>query len=311
MSKIAKNITELIGNTPLLELTRTGKAHAVDARLIGKLEFFNPGRSVKDRIGLSLIEDAERRGLLNRDSTLIEPTSGNTGIAIAMVAAAKGYRSILTMPETMSLERRTLLKALGARVELTPGSEGMNGALRRAEELHAAIPNSILLQQLKTPANPEVHRRTTGVEIWKDTDGGVDVFVAGAGTGGTVSGVGEVLKLLKPSVRIVAVEPAASAVLSGGAPGPHRIQGIGPGFIPENYNPGVVDEVIPVANEDAVDTARRLALVEGLPLGFSSGAAAYAALQIAKRPENRGKQIVVLLPDNGERYLSTDLFHLE
>ncbi|MDR2138498.1 MAG: cysteine synthase A [Tannerella sp.] len=309
MGKIAKTVTELIGNTPLLELTGIEKAHDVEAHIIGKLEYFNPGRSVKDRIGLSLIEDAEWRGLLNPDSTIIEPTSGNTGIAIAMIAAAKGYRSILTMPETMSLERRVLLKALGAQLELTPGSEGMNGAQRRAEELHAAIPNSVILQQLKNPANPEVHRHTTGVEIWKDTDGGVDIFVGGTGTGGTVSGVGETLKLFKPEVKIVAVEPAGSPVLSGGSPGPHQIQGIGPGFIPDNYNPRYTDEVFPVENEAAVETGRQLALVEGLLVGISSGAAAYAAIQIAKRPENRGKNIVVLLPDTGERYLSTILFN--
>jgi cysteine synthase A len=311
MGNIAKNITELIGNTPLLELAGIEKAYAVDAQLLGKLEYLNPGRSVKDRIGLSLIEDAECRGQIDRDSTLIEATSGNTGIAIAMVAAAKGYRSILTMPDTMSLERRALLKALGAQVELTPGSEGMSGALHRAEELHAVIPNSIILQQLKNPANPEVHRHTTGLEIWNDTDGGVDIFVACSGTGGTLSGVGETLKLFKPSVRIVAVEPAASAVLSGGLPGPHQIQGIGPGFIPENYNPRFVDEVVAVENEDAFETGRRLALVEGLPVGISSGAAVWAAIQIGKRPESRQKQIVVLLPDTGERYLSTTLFNSE
>ena len=309
MANIARNIAELIGNTPLLELTNIKKAYAADAQLIGKLEYFNPGRSVKDRIGLSLIEDAEWRGLINQDTTIIEPTSGNTGIAIAMVAASKGYRSILTMPETMSHERRALLKALGAQLELTPGSEGMNGALRRAEELHAAIPNSVILQQLKNPANPEVHRHTTGVEIWKDTDGRVDIFVAGAGTGGTISGVGETLKLFNPTVKIVAVEPAGSPVLSGGTPGPHQIQGIGPGFIPENYNPRVVDEVFTVTNEDAIETGRQLALIEGLLVGISAGAAAHAAIQIAKRPENRGKQIVVLLPDTGERYLSTALFN--
>ncbi|MDR0844257.1 MAG: pyridoxal-phosphate dependent enzyme, partial [Tannerella sp.] len=243
MAKIAKNITELIGNTPLLELTNIERAYKVDAQIIGKLEYFNPGRSVKDRIGLSLIEDAEWRGLLNRDSVIIESTSGNTGIGIALVAAAKGYRSILIMPDTMSLERRALLLAFGAQLELTPGSEGMGGALRKAEELHAAIPNSIILNQMKNPANPEIHRHTTALEIWNDTEGDVDIFVATAGTGGTLSGVGEVLKLFKPAVKVVAVEPAASPVLSGGKPGPHKIQGIGPGFIPDNYNPRVVDEV--------------------------------------------------------------------
>jgi cysteine synthase A len=308
MSKIVKNITELIGNTPLLELTNIEKVYEVDAQIIAKLEFFNPGRSVKDRIGLSMIEDAEWRGLLNHDSVIIEPTSGNTGIGIALVAVSKGYRCILIMPDTMSLERRILLKALGAQVELTPGNEGMAGTVRKAEELHATIPNSIILQQLKNPSNPEVHRSTTGLEIWKDTDGGVDIIVCGVGTGGTISGIGEVVKYFNPAVKVVAVEPADSAVLSGGNPGPHMIQGIGSGFIPDNYNPRVVDEIYTVKNEEAFETARLLARVEGLVVGISSGAAAYAAIRIAQRPENKSKKIVAILPDTGERYLSTSLF---
>jgi cysteine synthase A len=309
MAHIAKNITELIGNTPLLELTNIAKAYDLNAQITGKLEYFNPGRSVKDRIGLSLIDDAEWKGLLNRNSVIIEPTSGNTGIAIAMVAAAKGYRIILTMPETMSIERRALLNALGAQLELTPGHEGMGGAVRKAESLHATIPNSIILQQFKNPANPEVHRNTTALEIWRDTDGEIDIFIAGVGTGGTVSGVGEVLKHFNPAVKVVAVEPADSPVLSGGKSGPHKIQGIGAGFIPDTYNPRFVDEIYKVKNEDAIETGRQLALVEGLLVGISSGAAAYAAIQIAKRPENKGKKIVVVLPDTGERYLSTVLFN--
>jgi cysteine synthase A len=309
MAKIAKNITELIGNTPLLELAGIEEKYHLNARLIGKLEYFNPGRSVKDRIGLALIEDAERRGLLNKNSVIIEPTSGNTGIAIALVAASKGYRIILTMPDTMSLERRTLLKALGAQLELTPGFEGMSGAVRRAEELHAGIPNSIILQQFKNPANPEIHRLTTAQEIWRDTDGQADIVISGVGTGGTISGVGEVLKHHKPAIKIVAVEPADSPVLSGGKSGPHKIQGIGAGFVPETYDARFVDEIFKVKNEEAIETGRQLALLEGLLVGISSGAAAYAAIQIARRPENKGKQIVVVLPDTGERYLSTILFN--
>ncbi|MDR3194232.1 MAG: cysteine synthase A [Tannerella sp.] len=309
MANIANNITELIGNTPLLELSGTEKKYELHARIVAKLEYFNPGRSVKDRIGLSLIEDAEWKGLLHRNSVIIEPTSGNTGIAIAMVAAAKGYRTILTMPDTMSLERRTLLKALGAQLELTPGHEGMGGAVRRAEELHAAIPNSIILQQFKNPANPEIHRSTTALEIWNDAEGEVDIFVAGVGTGGTVSGAGEALKHFNPAVKVVAVEPADSPVLSGGKSGPHRIQGIGAGFIPDTYNPRFVDEIYRVRNEEAIEAGRELALVEGLLVGISSGAATHAAIRIARRAENKGKRIVVVLPDTGERYLSTLLFN--
>jgi cysteine synthase A len=309
MAKIAKNITELIGNTPLLELTEIEKKYSLNAQIIAKLEYLNPGRSVKDRIGLSLIEDAERKGLLDRNSVIIEPTSGNTGIAIALVAASKGYRIILTMPDTMSLERRTLLKALGAQLELTPGYEGMGGAVRRAEELQATIPHSIILQQFKNPANPEVHRHTTALEIWKDTDGKTDIFIAGVGTGGTITGVGEVLKHFNPSVKVIAVEPEDSPVLSGGKSGPHKIQGIGAGFVPDTYNPKFTDEIYKVKNEDAIETSRQLALAEGLLVGISSGAAVYAAIRIAKRPENKGKRIVVILPDTGERYLSTVLFN--
>jgi cysteine synthase A len=308
MSKIAENITKLIGHTPLLELSNIEEHYRLSVQVVAKLEYFNPGRSVKDRIGLALIEDAERKGLLQKNSVIIEPTSGNTGIAMALVAASKGYRIILTMPETMSLERRTLLKALGAEIALTPGYEGISGSIRKAEELHAAIPHSVILQQFKNPANPEVHRHTTALEIWEDTDGEVDIFVAGVGTGGTISGVGDVLKRKNPSVKIVAVEPADSPVLSGGKSGPHKIQGIGAGFIPDTFDPKVVDEIFKVKNEEAIDMGKQLALLEGLAVGLSSGAAAYAAVRIAKRPENKGKRIVVILPDTGERYLSTLLF---
>ncbi|AEH50351.1 cysteine synthase A [Pseudothermotoga thermarum] len=308
--KIAKNLAELIGNTPLVELGNYSKVKGIKARLVAKLEYFNPGGSVKDRIGLSMIEDAERRGILKPGATIIEPTSGNTGIALAMVAAIKGYRLILTMPETMSVERRKLLKALGAEIVLTPGSEGMRGAVKKAEELATQIPNSFMPQQFKNPANPEIHRRTTAEEIWRDTDGQVDIFVAGVGTGGTITGVGEVLKQRKPDVKIVAVEPYDSPVLSGGQPGPHKIQGIGAGFIPDVLNLKVIDEIIKVKAEEAFETSRLLAKTEGLIVGISSGAAAFAATQVALRPENEGKMIVVILPDTGERYLSTDLYEV-
>jgi cysteine synthase A len=308
MPNISENITKLIGHTPLLELSGIEEKYRLNAQVVAKLEYFNPGRSVKDRIGLGLIEDAERKGLLNRNSVIIEPTSGNTGIAMALVAASKGYRIILTMPESMSLERRTLLKALGAEIALTPAYEGISGSIRKAEELHASIPHSIILQQFKNPANPEVHRNTTALEIWEDTDGKVDIFVAGVGTGGTVSGVGDVLKRRNPAVKIIAVEPYDSPVLSGGKSGPHKIQGIGAGFIPDTFDPKVVDEIFKVKNEEAIDMGKQLALLEGLLVGVSSGAAAYAAVRIAKRAENKGKRIVVILPDTGERYLSTLLF---
>jgi len=308
MTKIAKNLTELIGNTPLLELSNYNKINELNATLIGKLESFNPASSVKDRIGYAMIKDAEEKGLINKDTVIIEPTSGNTGIALAFVSAAKGYRLIITLPETFSIERRNLMKALGAELVLTPGPEGMTGAINKAKELAAEIPNSYIPQQFENPANPAIHKATTAEEIWRDTDGEVDIFVAGVGTGGTVSGVGEVLKQKKPSVRIVAVEPADSPVLSGGTKGPHKIQGIGAGFVPANFNRDVVDEIFVVKNEEAFATAKKLAKTEGLLVGISSGAAAFAATQLALRPENKGKKIVVLLPDNGERYLSTPLF---
>ncbi|TMV48166.1 cysteine synthase A [Paenibacillus mesophilus] len=311
MANIADNLTDLIGNTPLLALNNYAGRERLGAKLIAKLEYFNPAGSVKDRIGYALIRDAEEKGVLRPDSVIIEPTSGNTGIALAFVAAALGYRLIITLPEAFSVERRKLLKALGAELVLTPASEGMQGAIRKAEELAAEIPHAFIPQQFGNPANPDIHRRTTAEEIWRDTDGEVDIFVAGVGTGGTVSGVGEALKRKKPSVRIVAVEPFDSPVLSGGKPGFHKIQGIGSGFVPDVYNAAVVDEIIKVYNEDAFETARKLAKTEGLLVGISSGAAAHAATEIAKRPENKGKTIVALLPDTGERYLSTALFQDE
>lgn len=308
MSKIASSLTDLIGNTPLLELSNYNQANGLTARLVAKLEYFNPAGSVKDRIGYAMIKDAEEKGLMKENSVIIEPTSGNTGIALAFVAAARGYRLILTMPETMSVERRNLLQALGAELVLTPGPNGMPGAIAKAEELSTQIENAFMPQQFKNSANPAIHRQTTGVEIWNDTDGAVDVFVAGVGTGGTVTGVGELLKSKKAGVQIVAVEPFDSPVLSGGKPGPHRIQGIGAGFVPDVFNREVIDEIFPVKNEDAFNTARSLSKHEGLLVGISAGAAAFAATQIAKRPENQGKTIVVLMPDTGERYLSTPLF---
>lgn len=308
MSKIVKSLTELIGNTPLLSLTNYNKKYAPDAEIIAKLEYFNPAGSVKDRIGKALIEDAEQKGLLKPGSVIIEPTSGNTGIGLASVAAAKGYRTILTMPETMSVERRNLLKAYGAELVLTEGVKGMKGAIEKAEELAKEIPNAFLPGQFVNPANPATHRATTGPEIWRDTDGKVDIFVAGVGTGGTVTGVGEYLKSQNPDVKIVAVEPADSPVLSKGVAGPHRIQGIGAGFVPDTLNTKIYDEVLTVEIESALNTVKELAKHEGLLVGISSGAAVYAATQLANRPENKGKVIVALLPDTGERYLSAPGF---
>ena len=308
MSKIAKKLVDLIGNTPLLELSNYNAHKGLEAEVIAKLEYFNPAGSVKDRIGYAMIKDAEEKGLINKDTVIIEPTSGNTGIGLAFVAASKGYRLILAMPETMTLERRNLLKALGAELVLTPGPEGMKGAIKKAEELAKENPNSFIPQQFKNPNNPEIHKKTTAEEIWRDTDGQVDIFIAGVGTGGTVSGVGETLKSKNPNVKIIAVEPFDSPVLSGGKPGPHKIQGSGAGFIPDTFNASVIDEIFQVKNEEAIETARELAKNEGLLVGISSGAATFAATQIAKRPENKGKKIVVLLPDTGERYLSTPLF---
>ncbi len=311
MKKIADRLTDLVGNTPLLELNNYNNNKGLKARVIAKLEYFNPAGSVKDRVALAMIEDAEAKGLLKPGATLIEPTSGNTGVGLAFVSAAKGYRLILTMPDTMSLERRNLLKALGAELVLTPGADGMKGAIARAEELKAASPGSLILQQFDNPANPAMHERTTGQEIWRDTDGRVDIFVAGVGTGGTVSGVGAALKANNPKIRIVAVEPEDSPVLSGGKPAPHKIQGIGAGFVPKNYNSAVVDEVLQVSNDDAIRTGRELAKYEGLLVGISSGAAVAAAARLARLPENEGKTIVTLLPDTGERYLSTLLYAFE
>lgn len=311
MKQIAKNLTDLIGNTPLLELQNYRMRHELEAAIIAKLEFFNPASSIKDRIGYAMIKDGEDRGLIKEGTVIIEPSSGNTGIALAFVAAAKGYRLIITLPETMSVERRSLMQALGAELVLTPGPDGMGGAIKRAEELAAQIPNSYIPQQFSNPANPAIHKSTTAEEIWRDTNGDVDIFVAGVGTGGTISGVGAVLKERNPKVQIIAVEPSDSPVLSGGAKGPHKIQGIGAGFVPENFNCAVVDEVIQVTNDQAFETAKELAKTEGLLVGISSGAAVYAATLVAKRPENKGKKIVVIVPDTGERYLSTPLFQEE
>ncbi|WP_438444836.1 cysteine synthase A [Gorillibacterium sp. sgz5001074] len=304
MERIARSITDLIGNTPMLELARYASHAGLEATLLAKLESFNPAGSVKDRIGYAMIKDAEERGLIRPGSVLIEPTSGNTGIALASVAAAKGYRLILTMPDTMSEERRNMLKALGAELVLTPGAEGMGGAIRKAKELQSALPGSCILQQFDNPANPAAHRSTTAEELWRDTEGRIDVFVAGVGSGGTVTGVGEALKSRNPGIRVVAVEPMESPVLSGGKPGPNRIQGIGAGFVPRVFNPAVCDEILPVPARDAYETTRSLGRLEGLLAGISSGAAVFAATILARRPENRGKTIAVLLPDTGERYLS-------
>ena len=308
MKKIVNSVLELVGDTPMVELERLGRDAGAVARVVAKVELFNPAGSVKDRVALAMVERAEADGALRPGATIIEPTSGNTGVGLALVSALKGYRLILTMPETMSVERRRLVAAYGAKVVLTPGAEGMKGAIARAQVLREEIPGSVILQQFENPANPARHYRTTAEEIWRDTEGGIDLFVAGVGTGGTVSGTGRRLKELNPAVRIAAVEPAASPVLSGGAPGAHKIQGIGAGFVPGNYDPSVVDLVVPVADDEAIATARLLASREGLLVGISSGAAAYAALQLAKREEYRGKTIVVLLPDTGERYLSTLLY---
>lgn len=308
MTNIAKNLTDLIGNTPLLELSNFARKYQVEAKIIAKLEYFNPAGSVKDRIGYGMIKDAEQKGLINQNSVIIEPTSGNTGVGLAFAAAALGYRLIITLPESFSVERRKLLIALGAELVLTPATEGMSGAIKKAEEIAATIPNSFIPQQFKNPANPQVHKVTTAEEIWRDTEGKVDIFIGGVGTGGTISGVGEALKQRKENVEIIAVEPSDSPVLSGGTKGVHTIQGIGAGFVPDNFNRSVVDEIVQVRNEDAFETARFLAKSEGLLVGISSGAAAYAAVQMAKRPENKNKSIVVLFPDTGERYLSTDLY---
>ena len=311
MAKIAKNITDLIGNTPLLELKQIEKKFNLEAKVIAKLEFLNPGRSVKDRLGYAMIDVAEKQDWIDKDTVIIEPTSGNTGIALALVAASKGYRLILVMPDSMSVERRNILKGLGAEIVLTPGYEGMGGAIRKAVELKNSFPKAYIPQQFNNPANPAIHRKTTALEIWRDTDGEVDIFIAGVGTGGTITGVGEVLREKNPKVKIIAVEPADSPVLSGGKSGPHKIQGIGAGFIPEVLNVKVYDEIIKVKNEDAFQTSRELARTEGLLVGISSGANVYAAIQIAKRAENHNKKIVVIICDTGERYLSTPLYQFE
>ena len=311
MKRIVRQLTDLIGHTPLLELNKFSQSAGVDTPIIAKVEYFNPGGSVKDRIALAMIEDAEAKGLLKPGATIIEPTSGNTGVGLALVSAVKGYKLILTMPETMSVERRNLVKAYGAEVRLTSGKEGMPGAIKAANELRDTIPGSVILQQFENAANPEKHYLTTGQEIWEDTDGQVDIFVAGVGTGGTVSGVAKALKEKNPAVKIIAVEPLTSPVLIGGTSGPHKIQGIGAGFVPKTYDASLIDEVFDVDNDDAIRTGRQLAQQEGLLVGISSGAAAYAAKEVAKRPENKGKTIVVLLPDTGERYLSTVLYAFE
>lgn len=311
MAKIHQQLTELIGHTPLLELQKLARLHQSKARIIAKLEYFNPGGSVKDRVALAMIEDAERRGILNPGAVIIEPTSGNTGVGLAWVAGVKGYKTILTMPETMSLERQNLLKAMGAQLVLTSGEKGMSGAIEKANELRDSTPGAVILQQFENPANPEAHVRTTAEEIWADMDGQVDVFVAGVGTGGTLSGTGRGLKVHNPAVEIIGVEPDSSAVLSGDKPGLHKIQGIGAGFVPKTYDTSVVDKVIRVADDDAIRTGRELSLQEGLLTGISSGAAVFAALQLARQPEYAGKNIVVLLPDTGERYLSTVLYAFE
>jgi len=306
MSKIANDVTELIGNTPLVKLNKIAKD--VEAEIVGKLEFFNPCGSVKDRIGVSMITEAEKKGFLKKDSVVIEPTSGNTGISLAFVCAVKGYRLVLTMPDTMSIERRKMLEALGAEIVLTPGSEGMKGAIKKAEEIVKNNCKAFMPQQFKNPANPEIHRKTTALEIWKDTDGKVDILVSGVGTGGTITGIAEVIKKRKPSFKAIAVEPTNSPVLSGGEPGSHKIQGIGAGFVPDVLNRDIIDEIIQVTNEEAIICARRLAKEEGIFAGISSGAAVWAAIKVAKRKENKNKLIVVILPDLGDRYLSTELF---
>ena len=308
MSKIYTSADQLIGHTPLLELTHLEKAEGLKAKILAKLEYFNPAGSAKDRVAKAMIDDAEAKGLLKEGSVIIEPTSGNTGIGLAAVAAARGYRTIIVMPETMSVERRQLMKAYGAELVLTEGAKGMSGAIAKAEQLAKEIPGGFVAGQFVNPANPEAHRQTTGPEIWEDTDGKVDIFVAGVGTGGTITGVGEYLKSKNPNVKIVAVEPAGSPVLSGGKPGPHKLQGIGAGFVPQVLNTSVYDEIIPVENEDAFQTSRRIGSTEGVLVGISSGAAVWAAIQLAKRPENKGKTIVALLPDTGDRYLSTEMF---
>ena len=311
MGKIVKKLTDLIGGTPLVELNKFSESKKIEKPIIAKVEYFNPGGSVKDRIALAMIEDAEAKGILKPGATIIEPTSGNTGVGLALVAAVKGYKLVLTMPETMSVERRNLVKAYGAQVVLTSGKDGMPGAIKAAEELRDQTPDSVILQQFENPANPAKHYATTGNEIWDDTDGKIDIFVAGVGTGGTVSGVGKLLKEKNPDVKIIAVEPSASPVLNGGKSGPHKIQGIGAGFVPKTYNSEVIDEVFDVDNDDAIRTSRELGQQEGLLVGISAGAAAFAAAEVAKRPENKGKTIVALLPDTGERYLSTVLYAFE